>query len=196
MRFKPRSPADRRLPHLVRSSYRPTVTLTSGTSIRTLAPAFRSPSYIQERCDHEDVVDSAATRGIRRHRRRNRGFRHVGAGCDHLGPARRHCIDCLSLVAGTQHRGRLGLDHPGARDRKHDLADCDHDSNEDGGSQPTEEQMETILNAVLFGLFTSVFWITFAFGLFKRIREQNAPPAPPPGNGPVPARSKKKRARR
>ena len=65
-----------------------------------------------------------------------------------------------------------------------------------GGSQPTEEQMETILNAVLFGLFTSVFWITFAFGLFRRIREQNALPAPPPENGPVPARSKKKRARR
>ena len=64
-----------------------------------------------------------------------------------------------------------------------------------GGSQPTEEQMETILNAVLFGLFTSVFWITFAFGLFKRIREQNAPPVPPPGTEPVPARSKKKRAR-
>ena len=65
-----------------------------------------------------------------------------------------------------------------------------------GGSQPTEEQMETILNAVLFGLFTSVFWITFAFGLFKRIREQNASPVPPPGTEPVPARSKKKRARR
>jgi hypothetical protein len=65
-----------------------------------------------------------------------------------------------------------------------------------GESQPTEEQMETILNAVLFGLFTSVFWITFAFGLFKRIREQNAPPVPPPGTEPVPARSKKKRARR
>ncbi len=65
-----------------------------------------------------------------------------------------------------------------------------------GGSQPTEAQMETILNAVLFGLFTSAFWITFAFGLFKRIREQNAPPTPLPGTEPVPARSKKKRPRR
>ncbi|MCS6317879.1 MAG: hypothetical protein H8K05_08935 [Nitrospira sp.] len=65
-----------------------------------------------------------------------------------------------------------------------------------GGSQPSEEQMETILNAVLFGLFTSVFWITFAFGLFKRLREQQAPPAPPPGREPALARSKKTRGAR
>ena len=63
------------------------------------------------------------------------------------------------------------------------------------GSQPTEEQMGTILNAVLFGLFTSVFWVTFAFGLFKRLRERNAPPMPLPGTQPIPARNKKKRAR-
>lgn len=43
-----------------------------------------------------------------------------------------------------------------------------------GGEHPTEEQMGTILNAVLFGLFSSVFWVTFAFGLFKRVRETNA----------------------
>lgn len=64
-----------------------------------------------------------------------------------------------------------------------------------GGGQPTEEQMGTILNAVLFGLFSSVFWVTFAFGLFKRVREANAPPLPPQGREPAPARSKKKRAR-
>lgn len=63
------------------------------------------------------------------------------------------------------------------------------------GSQPNEEQMGTILNAVLFGLFTSVFWVTFAFGLFKRLREQNAPPTPVPGAEPVPPRGRKKRAR-
>lgn len=63
------------------------------------------------------------------------------------------------------------------------------------GVQPTEEQMGTILNAVLFGLFTSVFWVTFAFGLFKRLREQNAPPTPIPAAEPVAARGKKKRAR-
>lgn len=62
-------------------------------------------------------------------------------------------------------------------------------------TQPTEEQMETILNAVLFGLFTSVFWVTFAFGLFKRLRAQ-APPAPPfQGRTSSPPRGKKRRAR-
>ena len=63
------------------------------------------------------------------------------------------------------------------------------------GSQPTDEQMGTILNAVLFGLFSSVFWVTFAFGLFKRMRERNASPAPPPIPAPASARNKKKRAR-
>lgn len=62
-----------------------------------------------------------------------------------------------------------------------------------GGSEPTEAQMETILNAVIFGLFTSVFWVTFAFGLFKRLREQQAPMAPATES--APSRTKKKRAR-
>ncbi|MGQ0811450.1 MAG: hypothetical protein ACT4OO_09540 [Nitrospiraceae bacterium] len=39
--------------------------------------------------------------------------------------------------------------------------------------QPTDEQMGTILNAVLFGLFSGVFWISFAYGLFKRTARQN-----------------------
>jgi hypothetical protein len=63
------------------------------------------------------------------------------------------------------------------------------------GNQPTEEQMGTILNAVLFGLFSSVFWVTFAFGLFKRMREPNTPPLPPAGSKPAPTGSKRKRAR-
>ncbi|MGC3973307.1 MAG: hypothetical protein QM771_02845 [Nitrospira sp.] len=63
------------------------------------------------------------------------------------------------------------------------------------GIQPTEEQMGTILNAVLFGLFTSVFWVTFALGLFKRLRAQNAPPVPVQGGRPATPRGKKKRSR-
>ena len=78
------------------------------------------------------MVDSAAARDTRRHRRRDRDFRHVGAGGDRLGLARRRRVNGLSLVAGTQHRRRLGLDHHGARHRKYDLADRDDDSNEDG----------------------------------------------------------------
>ena len=34
--------------------------------------------------------------------------------------------------------------------------------------EPTDEQMGTILSAVLTGLFSAVFWITFSYGLFKR----------------------------
>ena len=63
------------------------------------------------------------------------------------------------------------------------------------GIQPTEEQMGTILNAVLFGLFTSVFWVTFALGLFKRLRAQNAPPVPVQESQLATPRGKKKRSR-
>ena len=64
------------------------------------------------------------------------------------------------------------------------------------GSPPTEEQMGTILNAVLFGLFSSVFWVTFSLGLFKRVREQTAPPPSVLREEPVSTRRKKKRAGR
>ena len=63
------------------------------------------------------------------------------------------------------------------------------------GIQPTEEQMGTILNAVLFGLFTSVFWVTFALGLFKRLRAQNAPLIPVQESQPGTPKGKKKRSR-
>jgi hypothetical protein len=61
------------------------------------------------------------------------------------------------------------------------------------GSQPTEEQMGTILNAVLFGLFSSVFWVTFSLGLFKRAREQTVAAPSLPNHDSVSARDKKKR---
>jgi hypothetical protein len=34
--------------------------------------------------------------------------------------------------------------------------------------EPTDEQMGTILSAVLTGLVSAVFWITFSYGFFKR----------------------------
>jgi hypothetical protein len=64
-----------------------------------------------------------------------------------------------------------------------------------GGGQPTEEEMGTILNAVLFGLFSSVFWVTFAFGLFRRDREANAPPLPSSEPELPSLRKRKKRTR-
>lgn len=36
------------------------------------------------------------------------------------------------------------------------------------GADPTEQQMQDMLTAILFGLFSSIFWFTFAYGLFKR----------------------------
>ncbi len=35
-------------------------------------------------------------------------------------------------------------------------------------AEPTDEQMGTILSAVLMGLISAVFWVTFSHGLFKR----------------------------
>jgi hypothetical protein len=35
-------------------------------------------------------------------------------------------------------------------------------------AEPSDEQMGTILSAVLIGLFSSVFWIAFSYGLFRR----------------------------
>lgn len=34
--------------------------------------------------------------------------------------------------------------------------------------QPTEEEMVAILTAMLFGLFSSIFWLTFSYGIFKK----------------------------
>ena len=104
------------------------------------------------------MVDAAPTRGTGRHRRRNRHRRHVGAGDAHLGATRGCGGDSLSLVAGTEHHGDLGLDHPGARRRKHGLADCDHDSNADrresaerrtDGNDPERSALRTLHLGVL-----------------------------------------------
>jgi hypothetical protein len=37
-----------------------------------------------------------------------------------------------------------------------------------------ESEMGTILSAVVLGLFSSVFWISFSYGLFKRARKLDA----------------------
>jgi hypothetical protein len=38
--------------------------------------------------------------------------------------------------------------------------------------EPTEQQMGVILMAVLFGLFSSIFWLTFSYGIFKWVRRK------------------------
>jgi len=38
-------------------------------------------------------------------------------------------------------------------------------------TEPTDEQLGTMLSAVLTGLVSAVFWITFSYGFFKRARQ-------------------------
>ncbi len=65
------------------------------------------------------------------------------------------------------------------------------------GVEPTEEQMQTVLTAMLFGLFSSIFWLTFSYGLFRWAARATAPPAPPDQpTAPVAAASKSKKRRR
>ena len=63
-------------------------------------------------------------------------------------------------------------------------------------AEPTDEQMGEVLSAVLTGLFSAVFWITFSYGLFKRasqpvIAPSDAPDSHPPA--PQSGRSRKNR---
>jgi hypothetical protein len=41
------------------------------------------------------------------------------------------------------------------------------------GSDPTDQQMGLILTAILFGLFSGIFWMTFAYGIFKWTRRRS-----------------------
>lgn len=43
------------------------------------------------------------------------------------------------------------------------------------GPEPPLEELQRVFTAVLFGLFSGVFWMTFAYGIFKRTRGRNAP---------------------
>jgi len=44
---------------------------------------------------------------------------------------------------------------------------------------PSDEEMGAILSAVVLGLFSSVFWMSFSYGLFKRKPGTPAPPTTP-----------------
>lgn len=62
------------------------------------------------------------------------------------------------------------------------------------GPEPPLEELQRIFTAVLFGLFSGVFWMTFAYGIFKRTRGghiRSTRPEPPTSGS-----SKKKSARK
>lgn len=42
----------------------------------------------------------------------------------------------------------------------------------DLGPEPPLEDMEKVFSAVLFGVFSGVFWLTFAYGIYRRIHNR------------------------
>ena len=62
------------------------------------------------------------------------------------------------------------------------------------GPEPPMEDMQRIFTAVLFGVFSGVFWMTFAYGIYRRIRppEDSSQPAPLTANQ---AKAKRKKGR-
>ncbi|MGD9850731.1 MAG: hypothetical protein AB7T38_05655 [Nitrospirales bacterium] len=46
------------------------------------------------------------------------------------------------------------------------------------GPEPPLEDLQRIFTAVLFGLFSGVFWMIFAYGIFKRTRGDLTPSKP------------------
>ncbi len=57
-----------------------------------------------------------------------------------------------------------------------------------------EAEMGTILSAVVLGLFSSVFWISFSYGLFKRAWRTDQPASEAESTETARPRSKKKKA--
>jgi hypothetical protein len=53
-------------------------------------------------------------------------------------------------------------------------------------TEPNDEQMGTILSAVLMGLVSAVFWITFSYGLFKRTGQPITDSSTDPTDSPTP----------
>lgn len=51
-------------------------------------------------------------------------------------------------------------------------------------AEPAEEQMGQMLIAILFGLFSAIFWMTFAYGIYKRLVQDKDGTAAPAGGDP------------
>ncbi|KXK05166.1 MAG: hypothetical protein UZ03_NOB001001059 [Nitrospira sp. OLB3] len=141
------------------------------------------------------MVHDPVPRRTRRHGARSRGVRHVGGSSARRNAHLRDGGRRIPLVAGTKRCSNLAWTALGLGIESMAWPIATMVQIRLAGNEPSDEQMETILNAVLFGLFTSVFWVTFAFGLFKRIREADSPPAPISARASAPIREKTKRSR-
>ena len=61
------------------------------------------------------------------------------------------------------------------------------------GPEPPLEEMSKVFTAVLFGVFSGIFWLTFAYGLYRRT--QPAPEEPAAPLTPNQAKAKRKKQR-
>ena len=59
------------------------------------------------------------------------------------------------------------------------------------GPEPPLEEMSRVFNAVLFGVFSGIFWLTFAYGLYRRTRSTTEKPPSPLTPNQAKARRKK-----
>ena len=60
------------------------------------------------------------------------------------------------------------------------------------GAEPPLEEMSKVFTAVLFGVFSGIFWLTFAYGIYRRTQPKTEEPLPLTSNQ-AKAQRKKKR---
>ena len=46
------------------------------------------------------------------------------------------------------------------------------------GAEPPIEEMSKVFTAVLFGVFSGIFWLTFAYGIYRRTQPKTEEPSP------------------
>ena len=61
------------------------------------------------------------------------------------------------------------------------------------GPEPPLEDLQRIFTAVMFGLFSGVFWMTFAYGIYKRTKGE--PPLPESADQPSTSKKKRKKSK-
>ena len=59
------------------------------------------------------------------------------------------------------------------------------------GAEPPIEEMSKVFTAVLFGVFSGIFWLTFAYGIYRRIQPKTEEPLPLTSNQAKAQRKKK-----
>lgn len=61
------------------------------------------------------------------------------------------------------------------------------------GPEPPLEEMSKVFTAVLFGVFSGIFWLTFAYGLYRRTQPKTEEPSAPLTQNQAKAKRKKQR---